>query len=109
MKAFDPALEPMLARLSRELPIGDYIYEPKWDGFRCLAFASKGAPDLRSRNHKPLARYFPELVEAFSGVRCDRTRSLRSSGESCACRASIACCGLWRTSPSATCSTTSRR
>lgn len=68
MKPYDPAKGPMLARLSRELPIGDYFYEPKWDGFRCLAFAGQGALDLRSRNHKPLARYFPELVEAFAGI-----------------------------------------
>src|SRR3954468_1239156 len=66
--ALEPPITPMLARLSRELPIGDYFYEPKWDGFRCLAFASPAALDLRSRNHKPLARYFPELVEAFAGM-----------------------------------------
>jgi ATP-dependent DNA ligase len=59
----------MLARLSRELPVGDYVYEPKWDGFRCLAF--RGGPadvDLRSRNQRPLARYFPELVEALRAL-----------------------------------------
>jgi ATP-dependent DNA ligase len=56
----------MLARLSRELPEGDYVYEPKWDGFRCLAFVSPPREvDLRSRNQRPLARYFPELVEAL--------------------------------------------
>jgi ATP-dependent DNA ligase len=47
------------------LPSGDYLYEPKWDGFRCLAFRDNGAVHLRSRNHRPLARYFPELVEAL--------------------------------------------
>ncbi len=56
----------MLARLVRELPQGeDFIYEPKWDGFRCLASREGDDVDLRSRNHRPLARYFPELVEAF--------------------------------------------
>jgi ATP-dependent DNA ligase len=61
-----PHLAPMLARLSRELPEGDYVYEPKWDGFRCLAFVSPPREvDLRSRNQRPLARYFPELVEAL--------------------------------------------
>jgi ATP-dependent DNA ligase len=55
----------MLARLARELPIGDYLYEPKWDGFRCLAFGSQDLVDLRSRNDRPLARYFPELTESF--------------------------------------------
>jgi ATP-dependent DNA ligase len=64
-----PPVAPMLARLSRELPEGDYVYEPKWDGFRCLAFAEPGRDaDLRSRNQRPLARYFPELVEAFRGM-----------------------------------------
>ena len=60
-----PPLAPMLARLARELPVGDYLYEPKWDGFRCLAFRSGDLVDLRSRNDRPLARYFPELVEAL--------------------------------------------
>jgi ATP-dependent DNA ligase len=58
----------MLARLARELPAGDYAYEPKWDGFRCLAFASPGAVDLRSRHQRPLARYFPELVSALAAL-----------------------------------------
>jgi ATP-dependent DNA ligase len=60
----NPPLPPMLARLQRELP-GDALYEPKWDGFRCLAFCEEGDVDLRSRNDRPLARYFPELVEAL--------------------------------------------
>jgi ATP-dependent DNA ligase len=56
----------MLARLARELPEGGYAYEPKWDGFRCLAFvAERGRVDLRSRHGRPLARYFPELVAAL--------------------------------------------
>jgi ATP-dependent DNA ligase len=66
---FGPPVAPMLARLSRELPTGDLVYEPKWDGFRCLAFASAGGPvDLRSRHQRPLARYFPELVEALAAL-----------------------------------------
>lgn len=59
---------PMLAKLARELPRGDYLFEPKWDGFRCLAFASSGEIDLRSRHGRPLARYFPELVDAIRGL-----------------------------------------
>jgi ATP-dependent DNA ligase len=58
----------MLARLARELPVGDYLYEPKWDGFRCLAFRTGDDVDLRSRNGRPLARYFPELVDALRAV-----------------------------------------
>ncbi|HKF14366.1 MAG TPA: ATP-dependent DNA ligase [Gaiellaceae bacterium] len=59
---------PMLARLERELPHGGYLYEPKWDGFRCLAARDGDEVDLRSRNQRPLARYFPELVAALRGL-----------------------------------------
>jgi len=53
----------MLAKLARELPDGDYLYEPKWDGFRAIVFRSGEELELASRNELPLARYFPELVE----------------------------------------------
>src|SRR4051812_27696645 len=56
----------MLARLSRDLPEGSLVYEPKWDGFRCLAFCSLDAVDLRSRHGKPFARYFPEIAAALA-------------------------------------------
>ena len=57
----------MLAKLARELPLGEeWFYEPKWDAFRCLGFRAGDDVDLRSRNDRPLARYFPELVEAFA-------------------------------------------
>jgi len=55
----------MLARLTRELPTEGFVYEPKWDGFRCIAFCDSDEVDLRSRNERPLARYFPEIVEAL--------------------------------------------
>src|SRR4051812_19617112 len=55
----------MLAKLVRALPEGDLVYEPKWDGFRCIAFADGAAVDLRSRHDRPLARYFPELVASL--------------------------------------------
>jgi ATP-dependent DNA ligase len=60
---------PMLARLVREVPVGEYAYEPKWDGFRCLAFRNGGEVDLRSRHDRPLARYFPEVVAALRAIR----------------------------------------
>jgi ATP-dependent DNA ligase len=63
--ALAPPVRPMLATLARELPAGDYLYEPKWDGFRCLAFRSAAGIDLRSRHDRPLARYFPELTRAL--------------------------------------------
>jgi ATP-dependent DNA ligase len=55
----------MLARLARELPSDGWLYEPKWDGFRALAFRDGGEVDLRSRHDRALARYFPELVESL--------------------------------------------
>src|SRR4051794_17497546 len=59
----------MLARLSRTLPSGgDLLYEPKWDGFRCLAFCDGGRIELRSRNQRPLGRYFPEIVAALGDL-----------------------------------------
>jgi ATP-dependent DNA ligase len=61
-------IEPMLGKLVRELPVGDYIYEPKWDGFRCIAARDGDKIDLRSRNQKQFARYFPEVVEALLRV-----------------------------------------
>ena len=67
-----PPLAPMLGRVVRSLPLGDLVYEPKWDGFRCLAFRSRADVDLRSRHDRPLARYFPEVVEALRAVRADR-------------------------------------
>jgi ATP-dependent DNA ligase len=61
-----PPIEPMLAKLLESLPEdGDYLYEPKWDGFRAIVF--RGARDvyIQSRDLKPLDRYFPELHEAL--------------------------------------------
>jgi len=56
----------MLAKLSRELPLADDLYyEPKWDGFRCIAFRDGDEVVLGSRNEKPLNRYFPEVVDAL--------------------------------------------
>jgi ATP-dependent DNA ligase len=62
-----PPLEPMLARLERSLPTGpDLRYEPKWDGFRCLAFSEEAGVTLLSRNGRRLTRYFPEVVAAVA-------------------------------------------
>jgi ATP-dependent DNA ligase len=58
----------MLARLVRDLPEGDYIYEPKWDGFRCLAERDGERIELWSRHGRPLARYFPEIVDALTEI-----------------------------------------
>src|SRR5215203_7323042 len=54
---------PMEARLVDALPDEPgWQFEPKWDGFRCLAFRSGGEVDLRAKSGKPLARYFPEIA-----------------------------------------------
>jgi len=58
----------MLARLARELPGDDHVYEPKWDGFRCVALRDGDEVDLRSRNDRRLARYFPEIAEALAAL-----------------------------------------
>ncbi|HUP54310.1 MAG TPA: ATP-dependent DNA ligase [Methylomirabilota bacterium] len=67
-----PPIVPMLARLVRDLPEGALTYEPKWDGFRCLAFVGPDGVDLRSRHDRPLARYFPEIVAGFEAVLAGR-------------------------------------
>ena len=58
-----PPVAPMLAKLARELPVGDgWCYEPKWDGFRCIVFRDGDDVELGSRNERPLTRYFPEIL-----------------------------------------------
>lgn len=60
----------MEALPATDLPAGpEWQYEPKWDGFRCLAFRDGKRIDLESKSGKPLTRYFPELVEALAAVR----------------------------------------
>jgi ATP-dependent DNA ligase len=55
----------MLAKLADQLPVGDYLYEPKWDGFRAIAFRGQDDLYLQSRDSRPLDRYFPELHDAL--------------------------------------------
>lgn len=56
-----PPIMPMLAKLADELPAGDYLYEPKWDGFRAIVFRGGDDVYIQSRECRPLDRYFPEL------------------------------------------------
>jgi ATP-dependent DNA ligase len=59
----------MEALLVDELPVGPgWQYEPKWDGFRCLAFKDGDRIDVMSKAGKPLARYFPDVVELLRGI-----------------------------------------
>jgi ATP-dependent DNA ligase len=62
-----PPIEPMLAKLADALPsAGNYLYEPKWDGFRAIVFRSRTDVYIQSRDLKPLDRYFPELHDALA-------------------------------------------
>src|SRR5262245_842721 len=58
-----PPIPPMEARTAEQIPVGEgWQYEPKWDGFRCLAFRDAAKVYLQSKNGQPLARYFPDVV-----------------------------------------------
>jgi ATP-dependent DNA ligase len=60
----NPPILPMLAKRAAELPrAGEWIFEPKWDGFRALVFRDGDEVMIQSRDEKPLNRYFPELIE----------------------------------------------
>lgn len=64
---------PMEAESQAEIPAGEgWQYEPKWDGFRCLAFRDGDEVELRSKAGKPLARYFPDVVETLRSLRANR-------------------------------------
>ncbi len=63
-----PPVQPMLAKSVKGIPDparhGGLVFEPKWDGFRCIVFRDGDEVELASRNTKPLTRYFPEVVAA---------------------------------------------
>ena len=62
-----PPLPPMEARLVEEIPTGPgWQYEPKWDGFRCIAFRDGKQVYLLSKAGQPLARYFPDIADALA-------------------------------------------
>src|SRR3954447_15083652 len=63
--AIVPPIEPMLAKLADEVPGGDYLYEPKWDGFRAIVFHGGSELFIQSRDSRPLDRYFPELHDGL--------------------------------------------
>lgn len=62
-----PLVAPMEARLAKDVPVGGvWQYEPKWDGFRCLAYVQKGDVRLFSKSGKRLDRYFPEIADMLA-------------------------------------------
>src|SRR5580700_11583655 len=60
----NPPVAPMLAKPVDGIPDGDYVFEPKWDGFRSIVFRDGDEVEIGSRNERPMTRYFPELVAA---------------------------------------------
>jgi ATP-dependent DNA ligase len=68
-----PPVKPMLAKAVHEVPrAAGLLYEPKWDGFRCIVFRDGDEVELGSRNDRPLTRYFPELVELLKDALPER-------------------------------------
>ena len=64
---------PMEAQPATDLPAGsEWHYEPKWDGFRCLAFRDDDKIELLSKSQKPLTRYFPELVAELRSLKAEK-------------------------------------
>ncbi|MTD53941.1 ATP-dependent DNA ligase [Amycolatopsis pithecellobii] len=69
MVPLSPPIQPMLARAVKTIPdTGGMLFEPKWDGFRCLVFRDGDQLTLQSRAGKPLNRYFPEVLAELSAV-----------------------------------------
>src|SRR5881398_3351957 len=63
-----PPVKPMLAKSVKQMPqpddvAGGVLYEPKWDGFRCIVFRDGDEVEVGSRNERPLTRYFPDVVD----------------------------------------------
>jgi len=68
-----PPIEPMETRQAKEIPEGEqWTYEPKWDGFRCVAFRDGDDVELQSKSGETLTRYFPEIVKAIRSAHTQR-------------------------------------
>jgi ATP-dependent DNA ligase len=70
-----PPVRPMLAKSVPhipEAPEGSLLFEPKWDGFRCIVFRDGDDIELGSRNERPLTRYFPELLDPLRAALPER-------------------------------------
>src|SRR3990172_10518046 len=65
----EPPIDPMLAKLTSEIPDAEgWAYEPKWGGFRAIVFFDGAEAYVQSRDLKPLGRYFPELKAGLEAV-----------------------------------------
>ena len=67
-------IAPTRARVAKTFPVGDSVYEPKWDGFRCVLFRHGADVLLQSRALKDLTRDFPEIVAAARNCGCGLLR-----------------------------------
>jgi ATP-dependent DNA ligase len=68
-----PPYAPMEGASVKSIPTGpQWQYEPKWDGFRCLAFRDGSRIELQSKSMKPLGRYFPDLCEELHDLAATR-------------------------------------
>src|SRR5581483_2081895 len=68
-----PPIEPMKSRQVASIPLGErWMYEPKWDGFRCVAFRSGNDVELESKSGQSLTRYFPEIASALLDLTAQR-------------------------------------
>jgi len=67
---FQPPYAPMEAKRVDKVPTGEqWLFEPKWDGFRAIVFRDGDEISIQSKSGQPLARYFPEIVEAIRSLR----------------------------------------
>ena len=67
------SLKPMEAEPIDELPRGgNWLYEPKYDGFRCIAFRDGDKVDLQSKKQKSLNRFFPEVAAGLAALKADQ-------------------------------------
>jgi ATP-dependent DNA ligase len=67
-------MRPMIAVTADHLPLdhpGGWAFEPKFDGFRCVAYRTSDHVALQSRQQRPLARYFPEIAAGVAELTCD--------------------------------------
>lgn len=68
-----PPFPPMEAKRAAKIPAGEkWLFEPKWDGFRAIIFRDGDEVAIQSKAGQPLARYFPEIVEAFRALKADK-------------------------------------
>ena len=84
--ALQPPIAPTKARAVKSFPVGSWMYEPKWDGFRCLIFRDGNNVFLQSRPGKSLTAAFPEIVAAVLDLNANHFGPRRRTGHPIAYR-----------------------